>query len=77
MPLQLISLTDSQANFVKILLNSGRFADTSEVFREGLRLLQHREPEIINELFSRQTSNKTASKTPEPGEFSPPPLAED
>lgn len=77
MPLELISLTDSQASFVKTLLNSGRFADTSEVFREGLRLLQHREAKVINELFSRQSAHNSGSDRSAPQDFSPSPLAED
>ncbi|MET0068390.1 MAG: type II toxin-antitoxin system ParD family antitoxin [Candidatus Thiodiazotropha sp.] len=77
MQIELISLTDSQANFVKSLVESGRYVDSSEVFREGLRLLQHRELEIFSEHISKPDSALHARQGLNPEHFSPPPLAEE
>ncbi|MEW8036550.1 MAG: type II toxin-antitoxin system ParD family antitoxin [Candidatus Thiodiazotropha sp.] len=77
MQIELISITDSQANFVKSLLESGRYIDGSEVFREGLRLLQHRELEVFSEQVSRQDLALQTNPSSNPEHFSPPPLAED
>jgi antitoxin ParD1/3/4 len=45
MPTKNVVLTDHQAHFVENLVNSGRYQNASEVLREGLRLIEHRETE--------------------------------
>lgn len=45
MPTRNVVLTDHQARFVEQLVASGRYQNASEVLREGLRLMEHRELE--------------------------------
>jgi len=45
MPTRNVVLTDHQASFVKQLVASGRYQNTSEVLCEGLRRLERRESE--------------------------------
>lgn len=45
MPTRNVVLTDSQAKFVEQMVSSGRYQNSSEVLREGLRLVQAREAE--------------------------------
>jgi putative addiction module CopG family antidote len=77
MSLQLVSLTDSQVDFIETLINSGRYIDVSEVLREGLRLLQHREFDFCNDLLTKQNTKKSDRVNNKLESFSPPPLAED
>ncbi|MCC6585652.1 MAG: type II toxin-antitoxin system ParD family antitoxin [Bryobacterales bacterium] len=48
MPTRNVNLTEHLDSFVKERIASGRFSNASEVFREGLRLLEqrHREDEL-------------------------------
>ena len=50
MPTRNIVLTDHQSNFVESLVTSGRYQNASEVLREGLRLMEHREDEATARL---------------------------
>ena len=45
MPTRNVVLTDQQTELIEFLVNSGRYQNASEVLRDGLRLLQHRERE--------------------------------
>jgi antitoxin ParD1/3/4 len=45
MPTKSIVLTDRLARFVDRLVASGRYQNASEVLREGLRLVEHRDAE--------------------------------
>ncbi|NOZ10057.1 MAG: type II toxin-antitoxin system ParD family antitoxin [Gammaproteobacteria bacterium] len=45
MPTRNVVLTEQQATLVEKLVKSGRYQNASEVLRDGLRLLQHRELE--------------------------------
>ena len=45
MPTRNVVLTDHQAAFVERLVSVGRYQNTSEVLREGLRLVETREAE--------------------------------
>jgi len=42
-----ISLGNHFEKFIQNIINSGRFSSTSEVIREGLRLLEERESKIL------------------------------
>lgn len=50
MPTRNVVLTEPQAQFVEQLVFSGRYQNTSEVLRDGLRLIQQREQERIARL---------------------------
>jgi antitoxin ParD1/3/4 len=45
MPTRNVVLTDQQAEMIENLVESGRYQNASEVLRDALRLLQHRELE--------------------------------
>ena len=45
MPTRNVVLTAQQAEMVEALVRSGRYQNSSEVLRDGLRLLQRREAE--------------------------------
>jgi antitoxin ParD1/3/4 len=50
-----VSLTDELANFVKAKVSTGRYASSSEVVREALRLMEKIESqEVENLTFLRQ-----------------------
>jgi antitoxin ParD1/3/4 len=46
MPTRNVDLTVEQEQFIQTTIASGRFADASEVVREGLRLLEEREQDL-------------------------------
>lgn len=54
MPTRNVVLTDHQATFVEQLVASGRYQNASEVLREGLRLIEHREAEEAARLAALQ-----------------------
>ncbi len=45
MPTRNVVLTDRQEALIDALVTSGRYQNASEVLREGLRLIEHREAE--------------------------------
>ena len=45
MPTRNINLTDHLDRFIETRVASGRYGNASEIVREGLRLLEHREQE--------------------------------
>ena len=45
MPTRNVVLMSHQAHYVEQLVSSGRYQNASEVLREGLRLVEHRESE--------------------------------
>lgn len=45
MPTRNVFLTDHQTQLVDRLVASGRYQDAGEVFREGLRLIEHQDAE--------------------------------
>ena len=50
MPTANVVLTDHQTQFVNRMVGSGRYQNASEVLREGLRLMEHREAEAAARL---------------------------
>ncbi|MGB4346522.1 MAG: type II toxin-antitoxin system ParD family antitoxin [Burkholderiaceae bacterium] len=50
MPTRNVVLTNHQAEFVEQLVSSGRYQNSSEVLREGLRLVEQRENENASRL---------------------------
>ena len=50
MPTRNVVLTDHQTQFVNRMVGSGRYQNASEVLREGLRLMEHREVEAAARL---------------------------
>lgn len=50
MPTRNVVLTDHQTRFVNRMVGSGRYQNASEVLREGLRLMEHREAEAAARL---------------------------
>ena len=45
MPTRNVVLTDQQTEFIKRLVSSDRYQNTSEVLREGIRLIERQESE--------------------------------
>lgn len=52
MPTRNVVLTEHQAYFVEQLVMSGRYQNASEVLREGLRMIEHRESEDAMRLLA-------------------------
>jgi len=69
MPTRNVVLTDHQAAFVERLVNSGRYQNASEVLREGLRLVEHREAEDASRLEALRSAVNTGIEDIEAGRF--------
>ena len=58
MPTRNVVLSEHQHEFVEDLVRSGRYQNASEVLREGLRLIEHREREDAAKLQAlREAAN--------------------
>jgi len=68
-PTRNVVLTDSQANMIQSLVNSGRYQNASEVVREGLRLIERRELEQAAKLRALQTATEAGIAALESGAF--------
>lgn len=63
-----VSLTDELVNFVKAKVESGRYASSSEVVRDALRLLEKRDREEAEKLRWFQ---KAWAEGADSGDFAP------
>ena len=63
-----VSLTDELVKFVKTKVESGRYASSSEVVREALRLLEKHDHEEAEKLRWLQQAWKDGSES---GDFAP------
>ena len=58
MPTRNVVLTDHQTQFIEQLVTSGRYQNASEVLREGLRLVEHRQSEDAMRLAALRDAAK-------------------
>ena len=63
-----VSLTDELAQFVKAKVETGRYASSSEVVREALRLLERQDVEEAEKLRWLQQAWNAGTET---GDFAP------
>ena len=63
LPTRNVVLTNHQASFVEQLVSSGRYQNASEVLREGLRLVEHREAEDASRLEALRSAVKVGLMT--------------
>jgi antitoxin ParD1/3/4 len=69
MPTRNVVLTERQAALVDALVESGRYEDTSEVLREGLRLVETREAEEAAKLEALRAAAQVGFNALDRGEF--------
>jgi antitoxin ParD1/3/4 len=69
MPTRNVVLTDHQAHFVEQLVASGCYQNTSEVLREGLRVVERRESEHEMRLPALRDAAKVGVADIEAGNF--------
>ena len=69
MPTRNVVLTDHQTRFVNRMVGSGRYQNASEVLREGLRLMEHREAEAAARLEGLRNAASTGIADIEAGNF--------
>jgi antitoxin ParD1/3/4 len=69
MPTKNIVLTDRQADLVERLVASGRYQNASEVLREGLRLVEHRDAEDKARLKALREAARVGIADVEAGRF--------
>ena len=69
MPTRNVVLTDHKAHFVEQLVTSGRYHNTSEVLREGLRLVERRESEDEMRLAALREAVRTGIADIDGGAF--------
>jgi antitoxin ParD1/3/4 len=69
MPTRNIVLTEHQSSLVDHLVNSGRYQNASEVLREGLRLVEHREAENASRLQALRAAIQVGIDDIEAGRF--------
>ena len=69
MPTRNVVLTNHQASFVEQLVSSGRYQNASEVLREGLRLVEHREAEDASRLEALRSAVKVGTDDIDAGRF--------
>lgn len=69
MPTRNVVLTDHQASFVELLVDSGRYQNASEVLREGLRLVEQRETEDAYRLEALRSTINVGVADIEAGRF--------
>jgi antitoxin ParD1/3/4 len=64
-----VSLTDELANFVKAKVSAGRYASSSEVVREALRLMERIEQQDAERLSFLRTAWKEGIDSGDAGEL--------
>src|SRR5712671_2082208 len=69
MPTRNVVLTDHQEKLIDTLVGSGRYQNASEVLRDGLRLVEHREVEDAAKLKVLRKAASTGFSTLDRGEF--------
>ena len=69
MPTKNVVLTDYQAELVERLVASGRYQNASEVLREGLRLVEHRDAEDKARLKALREAARAGIADIEAGRF--------
>ena len=69
MPTRNVVLTEHQASLVERLVTSGRYQNASEVLREGLRLVEHREAEDACRLEALRSAVQVGMADIEGGRF--------
>lgn len=69
MPTRNVVLTDHQHDLITSLVNSGRYQNTSEVLREGLRLVEQRDQEQALELEALRRAVDAGLKDFDEGRF--------
>lgn len=69
MPTEHVDLSDRQAEFIRISIESGLFKDASEIIRAGLRLLEQQCAEDEAKLEALRRIAKESVKAFERGEF--------
>ena len=69
MPTRNVVLTDQQSKFIKQLVSCGRYQNASEVLREGIRLIEHRELENEARLTALREAARTGIADMESGYF--------
>jgi antitoxin ParD1/3/4 len=69
LPTRNIVLTDRQAELVERLVASGRYQNASEVLREGLRLVEHRDAEDKARLKALREAARVGIADVEAGRF--------
>src|SRR5690348_7133316 len=68
-PTRNVVLTDRQAQLVQSLVESGRYQNASEVIREGLRLIEHRELEASTRLEALRSAADVGLRDLDSGAF--------
>lgn len=69
MPTRNVVLTERHESLIEVLVRSGRYQNASEVLREGLRLVEHREVEEAAKLEALRAAATKGVETVERGEF--------
>ena len=69
MPTRNVVLTDHQASYVASLVSNGRYQNSSEVLREGLRLIERRDAENASRLEALRSAVRVGSDDFEAGRF--------
>lgn len=69
MPTWNVELSDRQASLLEQLVSSGRYQNASEVFREGLQLIEKREAENSYRLEALQAAVQVGAKDIAAGKF--------
>ena len=64
-----VVLTDHQSLLIEELVASGRYQNASEVLREGLRLVEHREKEDVARLVALRQAVAVGAADYESGRF--------
>jgi antitoxin ParD1/3/4 len=64
-----VVLTDSQEEFIRALVNSGRYQNASEVIREGLRLIERRQMEEAAKLEALRAAADTGIADIQRGDY--------
>jgi len=69
MPTRNVVLTDHQEQMIEALVTSGRYQNASEVLREGLRLVEHREAEDAAKLEALRNAVQVGLDQLDRGQF--------
>lgn len=69
MPTQNVNLSEQQARFIRKAIANGRFRNSSEVVRAGLRMLEQHEQEEMLKLKALRRIAASAMEEMERGEY--------